>query len=856
MKLQHLLPLVCGVLLGTQTVSGSLPRITDIVVEGNTLVTDDAILHRLPYRKETVFDAAQSDEAISSVYRLGTFSQVILEQESGVDNTVKLFVTVVEKPHLTNVTFAGNSAISTTKLKEVITISTLKTVDDETGKTLANAIRKEYHESDYHNAVVISQVIPDPEDASKAQLHFDINEDVRTTIRRVRFRGNSLIPGRTIRKFLENREQNLFGFISGAGKFNEQTLEIDKERVRMVYMEHGYFTARVTDTEVTVSQDRKHLDIIFTVQEGPQFTIKEIDVTPDPDVPHMFLRRCLSLAPGDTYKQSELHKMMEALKKVYGQYGFIDAQAAPQVVPDMDNNTISITFQVNKGQKWSLNRVLITGNETTRDHVIRRQLFLEEGAPLTSTAMEESKRAVEYLSYFDREGIEWIKHPLPNDMLDLELHVKEAKTRQFQAGMNFGPSKDNAKGGVKGFMSMDLKNMFGQGWDTGLNIQVAKKTASEIAPAVTRSVGTQTPQKEDKQPGSQTGFPVELSQLSFNISDPYLFGSEIAGSFALSYNKAVYDQWQWVAPVPQEHIIGVTGRLGMRLPRLRATTLRLEAGLEKISNNNEMINGQERLRIKPEVHTSEVPRYRMLLDQKLQPGTLGWIGLDIAKDTRNHQVYPNDGYRLAFSTKLAPPGFNRTFSFVKSTLNASWYTPLIGFDTLVLGLKGFAGYVEQIGPNRTTESVNNNGVRVSREKGIIPYRELFNLGGSDSIRGFNWGEVGPSWNYQNPLGGKKAVQMTAELIFPLLDNYHMKVHLFYDAGCAWDTPRTSILNQYNDLIKSDTFNLRHTIGIGLNITQPQPLKLSFGYKLNRRAATNDTPGESPHEFHIGMNAAF
>jgi outer membrane protein assembly factor BamA len=80
----------------------------------------------------------------------------------------------------------------------------------------------------------------------------------------------------------------------------------------------------------------------------------------------------------------------------------------------------------------------------------------------------------------------------------------------------------------------------------------------------------------------------------------------------------------------------------------------------------------------------------------------------------------------------------------------------------------------------------------------------------------------------------------------------MKVHMFYDAGCAWDTPRTSILNQYASSIKSDSFNMRHTIGIGLNITQPQPLKLSFGYKLDRNALI----GETPHEFHIGMNTAF
>jgi outer membrane protein assembly factor BamA len=99
---------------------------------------------------------------------------------------------------------------------------------------------------------------------------------------------------------------------------------------------------------------------------------------------------------------------------------------------------------------------------------------------------------------------------------------------------------------------------------------------------------------------------------------------------------------------------------------------------------------------------------------------------------------------------------------------------------------------------------------------------------------------------------KKAIQVNAELIFPFLSNHNMKIHLFYDAGCAWDTPKTAVIQDNASHIKSDSFHMRHTIGIGLNIVSPQPMKISFGYKLDR----NKRIGESPSEFHIGMNTAF
>lgn len=210
-----------------------------------------------------------------------------------------------------------------------------------------------------------------------------------------------------------------------------------------------------------------------------------------------------------------------------------------------------------------------------------------------------------------------------------------------------------------------------------------------------------------------------------------------------------------------------------------------------------------------------------------------WLGLDITKDTRNHRIYPNDGYKLSLHTKWAPPGINTKFQFLKTTLSGSWYTPIIGTDTLVLGLHGVIGMVEN-----TSASAN------------IPYRELFHMGGQNTIRGFNWGQAGPSWDYQNPLGGKKEIQLNAELIYPI--NNSIRSHIFYDAGCAWDTPKENMPADSAAHIKNDRFHMRHTIGIGLNITQPQPIKLSFAYKLDRDKHNHETA----HEFHIGMNTAF
>jgi outer membrane protein insertion porin family len=798
--------LVTTGLLATPLLLGALPTIRDIHVEGNTRIPAETITHRLLYRKGGTFDENLSTKAIEAIYSLNAFDQVIIEKEGIDDAQIDLFITVHEKPILSEVTFSGNKKISTKKLEELIDVKNIQTITQEDGDILAHKIKKEYTDNDYHEAVVTAAVTPDPQNPQRASLHFAINEKVKSHIREINFTGNTVIPARTLRSYIQNREVWLLCFLDGAGKFNEAALEIDKERIRAAYANKGYFTARVTGTTVTRSDDQKNIDVLFTITEGPLFTIKEIDIAPDIEVPHRIVRKLLTLSPGDTYKLSEVQKMMESIKQLYGEYGFIDAYVSPQIVPDAATNTIALTFHVEKGTRWKLNRLFITGNETTRDHVIRRQLALEEGALITSTGLDFSKRNVEALSYFERESVTWKKHRLDTERLDLELQVKEVPTRTFNIGLDFGSSQDDPNSGVKGTMGGDLRNMFGKGWDMGFVLK-----------------------------GTKSG----LSQASFHMSDPYL-RHNLSGQLNFSFAQTRYDQWKWVLPAPEEKVFGVVGRLGTRLPTAdRATSLHVESGVEHIENNAyDSKTNQPKLSIRG-VSSREHPRLQTLLSQKLQAGTLHWVGLDLIKDTRNHMVYPNDGYKLVLSNKCALPGINQTFSFIKSTLHASWYTPLIGYDTLVLGLHAFGGIIEQIGRSESTRTK-------------IPYRELFHLGGQHSIRGFNWGQVGPSWDYANPLGGKKAIQCNAELIFPLMGNNAMKIHLFYDTGCAWDTPKTDVIKDNVTHIKSDSFNMRHTIGIALSITQPQPIEISFGYKLDR----NKKLGETPHEFHIGVNSAF
>ena len=138
------------------------------------------------------------------------------------------------------------------------------------------------------------------------------------------------------------------------------------------------------------------------------------------------------------------------------------------------------------------------------------------------------------------------------------------------------------------------------------------------------------------------------------------------------------------------------------------------------------------------------------------------------------------------------------------------------------------------------------------------------MGGPNTIRGHVWSGIGPAWkNTNEPLGGRSAIQCNNEITFPLARNLGMRAHVFYDLGAAWDTPDNSIKEfnnavqesqriNFDDVIIRNKFNLRHTVGFGLNLTSPVPAKIDWGFKLDR----DRKAGESSHEFHLTMNYAW
>ena len=141
-----------------------------------------------------------------------------------------------------------------------------------------------------------------------------------------------------------------------------------------------------------------------------------------------FLGRLFQMQPGDVFSTEKLRNGLKNLTKVYSQFGYIDYVAEPQIDIVPNSNKIDLTLNADEGKQFFVRRIDFTGNTTTRDKVIRREILIDEGDVYNSTLWDASILRLNQLGYFEalkeNESYE-LKRNAGTNTVDINLKVKE-----------------------------------------------------------------------------------------------------------------------------------------------------------------------------------------------------------------------------------------------------------------------------------------------------------------------------------------------------------------------------------------------------------------------------------------------
>jgi len=424
--------------------------VNSIEVEGIKKITLGTVLSYLPVNAGESLDIERTPEIIRELYSTGFFDDIELLRRDNV-----LVIKVVERPSIAEVNFEGNNDIEDESLKQAMDglgMSKGRIFDENKLEKLELELQQVYYSMGKYAARIDAEWRELDED--RVAIDINISEGISAKIKLINLIGN--------RNFDDDELLDLFQLeASGSGffaadEYSSAKLTADLETLKSYYLDRGFIQFEVSSQQVTISPDRKDISISINIHEGEQFRVSNIEVGGEMVVPATELKALVTFREGDIFSRKEINKVISAMKKRLGEDGYALADIRLLSDPDVANKTVDLRFLLVPGSKMRIRYIHFSGNEKTRDIVLRREMRQLEGAMYQTSKIDRSKIRLQRLNYLGSVNIASQKVSGSVDEIDLEVQVTERFSGNLQIGigysqvqgalLNLGFSHDNIFG--------------------------------------------------------------------------------------------------------------------------------------------------------------------------------------------------------------------------------------------------------------------------------------------------------------------------------------------------------------------------------------------------------------------------
>jgi len=444
--------------------SGTLAAVN---VQGNRRVETDAIKTAVPLKPGDTYDKERIKAALLAVWRMGYFNDVKLDVSPAAPplEGYTLTVMVSEKPAIRDIKLEGNEELQKDDFKDTYEIKPFQILDMEQVRKSAKKIQEKYSEKGFFLAEVTPRIDPLPN--NEVNVVFTINEHAKISVKEIHFVGNHALSEAELKAAMLTQEGSLFSFITSAGTYREEAFQRDEIVLQGLYFDIGYIYVKFGKPAIELSPDKRYIYITMTIDEGEPYDVGKTDVSGDLLVPREDLMRLISVKPGERFSKSKLQGDMNRLLDVYKDKGYAYANVTPDTAVDTEKRLVDLTYNFQKGQLVTIERIEIVGNDKTRDNVIRREMRINEGDLFNGTLVRYSKARVTALGFFDSVEINQ-KRGNTDDKMILEVSVKEKLTGTFQVGFGF-----TAGEAFFGQAQLAQNNLLGYGHTASLSLQIS-----------------------------------------------------------------------------------------------------------------------------------------------------------------------------------------------------------------------------------------------------------------------------------------------------------------------------------------------------------------------------------------------
>lgn len=580
--------------------------VKSVAVDGNQRIEDQAILSKVNSQAGQNLDPKQVAKDIHNLYESRFFDHIKADFTDGV-----LTYVVKERAVIAELIFTGNKALDSDELSEAINVKAFQLLDQNLLDEAIAKIQKAYEEKGFYltRATYEVEALKQPPGAVKLKIVIDERRKIK--VKRVRFIGNENLTDSFLSARMLTKPVGWFGM---GGAFKEESLERDNELLRFLYLNEGYAQVKIDPPRVNITPDKKGIEVVFKLEEGPRYKIGQIDFQGDLLKTKEEFLDVLKVDNEKYFSQQVIMQDMSEIQAIYGDEGYAYANIIPRPIMNDDSAVMDIVFDINQGEKITIGEINISGNTKTRDKVIRRQIRLIEGELYNETKKRESLANINRLAYFKEVDLQPVTSSGADDVMDINVNVEETSTGTLNFGVGFG--------GWQGFSvqgSMNQINLFGRGESLGFSVNWTEN----------------------------------IDRLfNLNYTDPFFLDTDWSFGF---------DLYQSIRLLPdfRERRAGGALRLGRRYGDYWRTSLRYKLDKTFLEFGSNAFRD-----IYP------------VSDERASEGLTSSLTATLEYDRRNNRMFPTDGFYSSASFEYA--GIGGDLKYSELLLNARFYQPIYG----------------------------------------------------------------------------------------------------------------------------------------------------------------------------------
>ena len=430
-------------------------------------------------------------KAINKLWKQNLIADVEIYFTRLVGKDLYVEIAIAERPRLSQFKFLG---VKKGERDDLTTKSGLvkdRVVTDNMKISATEAIQKFFADKGFRNVKV--NVKEEVSTASKnaVSLTFDIDKGNKVKVNSINFSGNDNINGLKLKKQMKGTHEMTrltlhppksinpfgdsttkksfrdylrdYGYLSltetkefidpyfrfklfSSSKFNPAKYDEDRDNVLDYYNSQGFRDAAIADHK-EVANTQGNLDVYVKVNEGHKYYFGDIVWRGNTKYSDSLLNLLLGIKKGDIYNAELLNKRLGKqlsadgggdIGSLYMDDGYLFFKVDP-IETSVYNDTINFEIRMQEGPQATIGKVEISGNEKTKDFVIRRELRTVPGEKFSRADIIRTQRELGQLGFFNPEKI--TPNVVPNQdngTVDINWGVEEKSNDQLELSAGFG----------------------------------------------------------------------------------------------------------------------------------------------------------------------------------------------------------------------------------------------------------------------------------------------------------------------------------------------------------------------------------------------------------------------------------